>query len=253
VPKTFFSLVGLMTLASLAGAISTAARTRAGDGPVLTDRDRAEIQELVSHYARALATCSAEEYADLFAPVTGSFASSIRGEILGRDKLIALVQSEPHCVSPTPGRPLGNGPIVTIASSAGGVTGRASVGNAGHYEDVYVRTPNGWRFQSRNVITPQEEAAHYTSKDVIELRRLAGDSQGYFDDVYRDTPVGRRLRSSGVVLTLSPENAIGKAFLRNDGGRYDDVYVRTATGWRFKSRTYVSPGEASGTQATAGR
>jgi hypothetical protein len=253
VRKTLFSLVGLMAVASLAGTTSSAAQTRTTDGSALTDRDRAEIQELVTHYARALATCSAEDYADLFAPVTGSFASSLRGEIVGRDKLIALVQSEPHCVSPTPGRPVGNGPIVTITSSAGGVTGHASVGNAGHYEDVYVKTPNGWRFQSRDVITTQEEAAKYTSRDVIELRRLAGSNQGYFDDVYRDTPVGKRLRSSGVVLTLSPESAMGKAYLRNDGGHYDDVYVRTATGWRFKSRTYIAPGEESGTRTTAGR
>ena len=127
------------------------------------------------------------------------------------------------------------------------------MGNAGHYEDVYVKTPDGWRFQSRNVITTQEEAASYTSKDVIELRRLAGNNQGYFDDVYRDTPAGKRLRSSGIVLTLSAESAIGKAYLRNDGGHYDDVYVRTATGWRFKSRTYVAPGETSGTETTAGQ
>jgi hypothetical protein len=253
VRKTLFSLVGLMAVASLAGTTSTAAQTTPKGGSTLTDRDRAEIQELVTHYARALATCAAEEYAGLFAPVTGSFASSLRGEIVGREKLIALVQSEPHCVTPTPGRPLGNGPIVTITSSADRVTGQAPVGNAGHYEDVYVKTPDGWRFQSRDVITPQEEAAKYTSKDVIELRRLAGNNQGYYDDVYRDTPAGKRLRSSGIVLTLSAESATGKAYVRNDGGHYDDVYVRTATGWRFKSRTYVAPSETSGTPTTADR
>ena len=250
VRKTLFSLVGLMTVTSLVGATS-GAQTTPNRGSTLTDRDRAEIQELVTHYARALATCSAEEYAGLFAPVTGSFASSVRGEIVGRGKLIALVQSEPHCVSPTPGRPIGNGPIATITSSADRVTGRASVGNAGHYEDVYVKTPDGWRFQSRNVITTQEEAANYTSKDVMELRRLAGNDQGYFDDVYRDTPAGKRLRSAGIVLTLSADGAMGKGYLRNDGGHYDDVYVRTAAGWRFKSRTYVAPGETSGTPTTA--
>ena len=34
----------------------------------LTDRDRSDIQGLVAGYARALAGCAAEEYADLFAP-----------------------------------------------------------------------------------------------------------------------------------------------------------------------------------------
>jgi hypothetical protein len=207
----------------------------------LTDKDRVEIQDLVSHYASALGSCSAEAFADLFAPVTGSFASGFRGEIVGHDTLVALVQSEPHCATTTPGRPAGNGPTVVITESAESVTGVADLGNAGHYEDVYVKTPKGWRFQSRNVITKKEGDAHFTSKDFIAVRRLAGTDLGMFDDVYRDTPVGRRLRSSGVVVTVTPEGATGRALLRGDGGHYDDVYVRTATGWRFKSRTYVAP------------
>jgi len=207
----------------------------------LTDQDRAEIQDLVSHYASALGSCSAEAFADLFAPVTGSFASGFRGEIVGHDTLVALVQSEPHCATTTPGRPAGKGPDVVITESPDGVTGMADLGNAGHYEDVYVRTPKGWRFQSRNVITKKEADAHFTAKDFIAVRRLAGTDLGVFDDVYRDTAVGRRLRSSGVVVNVTPEGATGRAFLRGDGGHYDDVYVRTATAWRFQSRTYVSP------------
>jgi hypothetical protein len=222
--------------------------------PSLTDRDRAEIQELVSRYARALSSCAAEEYADLFAPVTGSFASTVRGEIIGRDKLIALVQSEPHCITNPPGRPPGNAPTVVVTSSADGITGIADLGNAGHYEDVYVKTPKGWRFQSRDVITRQEQTAHFTSRDFIALCHLAGNQQGQFDDVYRDTPAGRRLRSSGVVLTVSADGiATGRAFLRGDGGHYDDVYERGAGGWRFKSRTYLAPGDSGGAQASAGR
>jgi hypothetical protein len=220
----------------------------------LTDRDRTEIQELVTRYARALSSCAAEDYADLFAPATGSFASSIRGEIVGRDKLIALVQSEPHCITSPPGRPAGNGPTVVVTSSADGVTGIADLGNAGRYEDVYVKTPRGWRFQTRNVITRQEQTANFTARDFIALRRLAGNDQGRFDDVYRDTPVGKRLRSVGAVITATGDgNATGRAFLRDDGGHYEDVYVRAANGWRFKSRTYVAPGDAPPTQASAGR
>ena len=215
-----------------------AAQATHGGTATLTDRDRAEIQDLVSHYASALGSCAAEEFADLFAPVTGSFASGFRGEIVGHDKLVALVQSEPHCATTTPGRPAGKGPVVVITESAEGVIGVADLGAAGHYEDVYVKTPKGWRFQSRNVITKKEADTHFTSKDFIAVRRLAGTDLGVFDDVYRDTPVGRRLRSSGVVVNVTPEGATGRAYLRGDGGHYDDVYVRTATGWRFKSRSY---------------
>src|SRR5215470_11426370 len=64
----------------------------------LTDKDRAEIQELSAKYAKALGGCAAEDYADVFVPETGYFASNIRGEVVGREKLIALVKSERHCV-----------------------------------------------------------------------------------------------------------------------------------------------------------
>ena len=242
-----------MAVAILGAATSASAQAKPDGASKLTDRDRAEIQELVTHYARALSSCSAEEYAELFAPVTGSFASSIRGEIIGREKLIALVQSEPHCITTPAGRPAGNGPTVVVTASAEGVTGVADLGNAGRYEDSYVKTPKGWRFQKRNVITRQEQAANFTAKDFIALRKLAGDDQGQFEDVYRDTPVGKRLRSSGVVIAATAEGATGRVYLKNDGGHYEDVYVRSTNGWRFKSRTYVASGDTAGTQANAGR
>ena len=252
VKNAAFSLSALVSLVAVLQAAPAAARAQSGLTS-LTDRDRTEIQELVSHYARALSSCAAEEYADLFAPVTGSFASSIRGDIIGREKLIALVQSEPHCVATPPGRAGGNPPTVVVSSSAEGVTGYADLGNAGHYEDVYVKTPKGWRFQSRNVITRQEQTASFTSKDFIALRRLAGGQEA-FDDVYRDTPAGKRLRSAGVVLAVQSDGtATGRAYLKNDGGHYDDVYVRGASGWRFKSRTYVAPSEGASSQASAAR
>src|SRR5262249_53726218 len=149
--------------------------------PSLTAQDRTEIQDLVTHYARALGGCAAEEYADLFAP-GAYFWSSIRGEVNTRDNLIALVKSERHCNAATPpaaSRPA-TGPTVTIDQSADGVTGYAALGNAGHYEDVYVKTPKGWRFKARSVLTPAEEAAKLTAKDFAELRSLAGNGLGRF-------------------------------------------------------------------------
>ncbi|HUK32630.1 MAG TPA: nuclear transport factor 2 family protein [Vicinamibacterales bacterium] len=242
----------LVTFTLLAHAATAGAQAR--PAPNVTDKDRAEIQELVTHYAKALSACAVEEYADLFAPVTGSFASSVRGEIVGHEKLVALVQSEPHCATTTPGRPApGNGPTVVVTPSADRVTGIAELGNAGRYEDVYVKTPKGWRFQSRNVITRQEQEKNFSAADFIALRRLAGDDQGVFDDVFRETPVGKRLRSAGVVLTATTDGATGRAYLKNDGGHYEDVYVRGANGWRFTSRTYIAAGETASTQASAAR
>lgn len=59
--------------------------------------------------------------------------------------------------------------------------------------------------------------------------------------------------TSNHVIEPSPEGATGKVYvveidagergkrpaLIEDGGHYEDVYVKTAGGWRFKSRTFV--------------
>jgi hypothetical protein len=261
----------LLTIVVIAGVVALApvhAQSGRGAGSELTAQDRTEIQGLVTHYARALGSCAAEEYADLFAPGGGYFFSSIRGEVATRERLIQMVQSERHC-NPAANAASGNpnsaaranapsanangagrdatGPVVTIESSSGGARGTASLGNAGSYEDEYVKTAKGWRFKARSVITPAEAAAKLTAQDFSEIRQLAGNDRGQFDDVWVDTPNGRRFRSSGVALGLLPEGVKGTAYLRNDGGHYDDVYVKSANGWRFKSRTYV-PAEAKSPQ-----
>jgi SnoaL-like protein len=213
--------------------------------PTVTDQDRADIQELVAHYARALASCAAEEYAGLFAAPDGYFASGPRGHVEGHEKLVALVRSERHC-NEAGERRASTAPTVVVQATPDGVTGRAAVGSAGHYEDLYVKTSQGWRFKARSFISAQEEAAKLTAEDFIEIRRLAGNDSGQFEDVYSSAPEGKRFRSSGVVIAPSPEGATGRAFLRQNAGHYDDVYEKTSQGWRFKSRVYVAPtGEAA--------
>jgi hypothetical protein len=256
--STWLSWIGIIACAAAARGGAQAGQ---GKGFTLTDQDRMQIQELVARYARALGSCAAEEYADLFAPAGGYFASSVRGEVAGRDKLIELVRSERQCntprtTAPNPAngpadaaRPAPTVPTPVIEVSSAGVVGKVALGNAGRYDDLYVKTPNGWRFQARDFISGQEEAAKLTGKDFIEIRRLAGNDLGDFADVYADTPQGRRFRSAGLVVTASPEGAIGKAYLRNDGGHYEDVYVRSANGWRFTSRTYVAATTAAAADA----
>ncbi len=159
---------------------------------------------------------------------------------------MALVRSERHCIGTPPPAQAGGAarpvPTVAIEATPRGVVGRAPLGNAGHYDDEYVRTPRGWRFKSRTVITPQEENANLTVQDIVAIRRLAGTDLGQFDDVYVAGPDGvKRFRSSGVALGLSAEGVTGRAFLKNDSGHYEDVYVRTADGgWRFRSRVHVA-------------
>lgn len=217
----------------------------------LTDRDRTEIQELSATYARTLGTCAAEEYADLFVPDTGYFASNFRGEVVGRERLMALVRSERHCTTPPPqasGSPATSTaprpvPTVVVEISSTGPIGRAELGEkVGRYDDEYVKTAKGWRFKSRTVMTAQELAAELTVQDVRAIRRLAGTDLGQFDDVYAAGPDGvKRFRSSGVSMGLSQEGVTGRAVLKNNGGHYEDVYVRNADGsWRFKSRVHVA-------------
>ena len=252
------TLIGLAAIMGVAVIAPLRAQTGRGTAGELTAKDRAEIQDLVTRYARALAGCAAEEYADLFAPGDGYFFSTIRGEVAGREHLMLLVQSERHCTAPSASgaaAPTANanaagrstaGPTVVIEPSPEGATGKAMLGGAGGYEDVYVKTPKGWRIKARTVITPPEAAAKLTAQDFVALRRLAGNDLGQFEDVYMDTPAGRRFRTEGISFGLLPDGGVkGTAYLRDHGGRYDDVYVRTANGgWRFQSRTYV-PADAA--------
>lgn len=237
------SLVSATTL--LAVLASSASLVAQG---ALTAQDRADIQELSAKYARTLGTCAAEEYADLFVPDSGYFASNIRGEVVGRERLMALVRSERHCTAPAPqAGGTGNAPrpvpTVVIEISSTGPIGRADLGEkVGRYDDEYVKTPKGWRFKSRTVMTAQELAAGLTVQDVRVIRRLAGTDLGQFDDVYVPGTDGvKRFRASGVALGLSQDGVTGRAFLKNNGGHYEDVYVKTPEGnWRFKSRVYVA-------------
>jgi hypothetical protein len=232
--KRVFGVVGAMLLVA-----ATASAQQA-----LSDKDRAEIQELSAKYAKALGGCAAEDYADVFVPETGYFASNIRGEVVGRERLMALVKSERHCLNAAAQTAAGprTVPMVTIETTAKGVSGKAELGAAGYYADEYVKTPKGWRIKARTVITGQEQKANLSVDDVTVIRRLAGTDLGLFDDVYVAGADGvKRFRTSGVALGLSAEGVTGRALLKNDGGQYEDVYVRTQQGgWRFKSRVYVA-------------
>jgi hypothetical protein len=216
----------------------------AGQSPqTLTSQDKTEIQALVTGYARALSSCAANEYADLFASGTGYFASGFRGQVTGRERLIAMVQSERQCITAGGAAPAArpaNGPTVAIDVTPAGVRGIADLGAAGHYEDEYVKTPAGWRFASRTVITPAEKAAGLDAREMLAIRRLASGPQDSEDFWAAGQDGVKRFRSAGVVIGVSAGNVTGRVYLK-DGGHYDDVYEKTAQGyWRFKSRAYVA-------------
>ena len=169
----FRSQLSALCIASvLAGAAIAAQSTT-----TLTDKDRAEIQDLVSKYQVALNTCASKDYAALFTP-DGVFASDDfrgkkhremygpnGGKLVGRAKIAELVETEEFCIdkSQLKGRPSRPAPAVAITQNTAGVTGTIPLGNGGSYNDVYVKTSEGWRFKSRTVTMPPLAGAPATS------------------------------------------------------------------------------------------
>ena len=205
----------------------------------LSSDDRAAIQELMTKYAQALSGCKAPEFADLFVP-TGAFASGFRGRMVGREQLIALVESERQCTSPSgkaaAPRPGGaNGPTVEIQATPTGVHGLAKLGSS-EYQDEYVKTPQGWRFASRTVIIVAEKAAGLDARGMLAIQRLGGPNLG--DHYEADANGVQRLMTSGVRVDVKDGQVSGKAFLK-DGSYEDQIYEKSASGeWRVKSSTH---------------
>ena len=206
----------------------------------VTAGDRDEIQSLAAQYAKALGSCDAKAFADLFESESGFFASGFRGKVEGRERLVALVESERHCLAANPDGSRGrsgapNVPTVSLEANSAGFFGLIDLGAAGQYQDEYVRTPAGWRFASRTVVTPAERAAGLDAHQMAVIRELSADLPASDHYVAGDNGTDRFM-SSGVVIRVESGTVGGRVYL-DDGGYYDDVYERTAAGeWRIRSR-----------------
>jgi hypothetical protein len=153
-----------LVVSSSAGAQAPAAKP--GE---LTALDYFEIQQLVAKYARAIDTCSNNgyDYADLFA-ADGAFIPSFDGKpgnpIQGRERLATISGGGTNGCKNVPWIEQGvrhiytNHVITPTAEGATGVVDMLMIGLGGdpnkieydgHYEDTYVRTPQGWRFKQR--------------------------------------------------------------------------------------------------------
>jgi hypothetical protein len=246
-------------------SLTSAETGRAQINSTLSDQDRAEIRALSVTYRQALFGCKAAEYADLFATPGGYFGSSSRGEVRERDALMEMVVSYDRChQGPSTPASTEPGTAPPVAGNAGSPFpppvvepapegARARIVNSrggGYYDDVYVKTPKGWRFKSRNVVSDAELQARLTTQDFIEIRELAGDDHGHYENLYgkseediglRGSVKDPRFRTSGLRLTPAPNGVHGLAYLRGNGGHYEDLYVKTPQGWRIQERKYVPP------------
>jgi len=148
---------GLFTLAAVQ------AQQRTAKIQTLTALDYAQIQQLAARYSYALDTGADNgyAYADLFAP-GGAF-----GKVSGRDELAATARpggghyprgpkfvfhyTSNHVIEPAPEGATGKVYVVEIDAGERGKTASV-IEDGGHYEDVYVKTPQGWRFKSRTFV-----------------------------------------------------------------------------------------------------
>jgi actinorhodin biosynthesis protein ActVIA len=319
-----------------------ALRAQSRSGPSLTAMDYVQIRQLVARYAFALdtGTNNGYDYADLFT-ADGEFVRQPAAK--GREQLAALARGSAvgplnttHYAMNLVLEPTADGAIgrqyVTELNFSENVTPlgnrtqwevvgdkRGELSNiGGHYEDVYAKTAQGWRFKRRHFIpsksgggaTPSLAAflkspVRITSRpaddvtatpgslsvmDYLQIEQLvasyghaldSGFGKGDNGDAYaglytkdgvaftntkgydalaalaRQQPRGPnyvRHYLTNHVIEPSPEGATGKAYLAvldiGEGGKpgtvflgghYEDTYVRTADGWRIKTRSLLPP------------
>ena len=149
--RRYTALVVLAAAALLLGAAP-----RAGAQTPLTPADIVEIQQLYAHYNMAIDTGDGEAWAATFTP-DGVFNNTNKGH----DALVQFIKdwrekrdgaNRRHwnsnlAFSATPGGASGSCYLILLNV---GVR-PATIVTTGVYEDVLVKTPRGWRFQSRVV------------------------------------------------------------------------------------------------------
>jgi hypothetical protein len=166
-----FAIAGVVTLAFLAGRARPAERAEEPRGE-LTALDYAQITQLINRYAYGIDTCADNgfDYANVFTPdgkfidnnSDAGFAAGGRVLAQGREALAELVGGgsrgcETKLVWTDWSHLMLNHEITPSAEGAAGriylvqlgMNGPGSVTRHGGYEDVYVRTPEGWRIKSR--------------------------------------------------------------------------------------------------------
>jgi hypothetical protein len=161
-----------------------------GAAPALSTQDYIDIEQLAAKYAFLVDTCTAGgyEFADLFTPdgefsVSQAWGTAGGRKTRGREALAAAAGGDGkggcvdpkttlgygishisvnHVITPAPGGAIGKSYLLAI-----GVGGNpTTIERQGGYEDVYAKTPNGWRFQSRVHVFPNlRESVQFGSRD----------------------------------------------------------------------------------------
>jgi hypothetical protein len=176
-------LMGLVAAQAQQQSTNTTAKPMA-----LTALDYAEIQQLAARYPFLIDTCtnSGYDYADLYTD-DGEFSVSQEWGVAGarrtkgRENLAAAAGGGPggckdpktmmgygishiavnHAITPTADGAIGKSYLLAI-----GVGGNpTTIERQGGYEDVYVKTAQGWRFKSRVHVWPNSaQSVQMTSR-----------------------------------------------------------------------------------------
>jgi len=320
-------LAMVVTVIGLATAVARgqqASRTAS-----LTALDYLQIEQLVYHYGYALdsGADNGYAYADLYA-ADGTFTGTNQGpagrSYSGRENLAALARGGRRgplfvshyvtnvVIEPSESGAVGRAYVGILDIGNGGNGAKSRVDHGGLYNDVYVKTPKGWRFKSRtyfestsgagvqpppatirvprplpvqNVSSPQGGAA-LTAEDYIEIQQLVSsyayaldqnpDTGASYANLFTSDGLFGRPRTEGrenlanlatrephgpnytrhflanPVIEITADGVTGKQYLVVVdigqsgqpssiflGGHYEDIYAKTADGWRFKSRTFI--------------
>jgi hypothetical protein len=137
------------------------AKNQTATDAVLSAEDYIGIQDLVARYPFALDgdVDDGTSYANLFTP-DAVFRQPLTE---GREKLAALAMAQPHgpqyarhfitnhVIDAVPGGATGKEYLVVVDIDAPGKPGKVFL--AGHYDDTYAKTAEGWRFKTRTFVT----------------------------------------------------------------------------------------------------
>jgi hypothetical protein len=331
-------LVAAIAAVAVGSAVSAQkAKPAAAKVQALTPLDYIEIRQLVARYGYAVDTGADNGlmYADLFAP-GGAFLDRAGKATTGRDALAAMAlrfkrgPQSPfhflvnHVIEPTADGARGKEYLLQVRMGEPGHENEIFGG--GHYEDTYQKTPEGWRFKTRQFIpsdlpapgasangrplnggqpplsalplgslsrSAAASASSLTAIDYLQIQQLvhrygwaldSGADNGFaYADLYTSDgiftgtnqgPSGRSYQGrdqlaalarggprgplyvshyvTNVIVEPAPAGgAVGHTYVAifrpaeagkpgfiDHGGRYDDVYEKTAGGWKFKRRTY---------------
>jgi hypothetical protein len=162
-PLTVALALAIVVMLGLTVILPARQQNGAAAAGTLSALDYIEIQQLARKYAWAIdgGDNYGYAYADLFTP-DGAFVSTAPGgrSYKGRDELATLARGGTrgptqqshftmnHVIKATAGGATGRVYVVVLDV---GVVGRPNrVSHGGLYEDVYERTPVGWRFKQRS-------------------------------------------------------------------------------------------------------